>query len=77
MESKQATQKQLFTQSELVAYLGISQKDVQLLTELPDSQGYTSELPHLKIGETFYYSKKSIDNWLVDMDTSVIHPPYE
>ncbi|MFF2878633.1 helix-turn-helix domain-containing protein [Gottfriedia sp. NPDC057991] len=66
-------QHQLLTQSELVDYLGLSKEEIQKLTELNDGEdGYTSELPHLKIGSEFYYPKSAIDKWLINVDLTVI-----
>ncbi|RHW43289.1 DNA-binding protein [Neobacillus notoginsengisoli] len=61
-------QHQLFTQQEAADYLGISTEEVQRLTEIPDGENsYTSEIPHIRIGETIYYPKLAIDKWLLDL----------
>ena len=64
-----AVQHQLLTQSELVDYLGLSKEEIKKLTELYDGDGgYSSELPHIKIGSEFYYPKSAIDKWLINVD---------
>lgn len=70
--TKQAVNHQLLTQSELIRYLGLSKEEVQKLTELPDADGYTSELPHIKIGTKLYYPKAAIDKWLLNVDLTTI-----
>jgi len=72
ISTKQAVKHQLLTQSELVRYLGLSKEEIQILTELPDAGGYTSELPHIKIGTKFYYPKSAIDKWLLNVKLTTI-----
>src|SRR5689334_13686813 len=61
------TQHQLLTKSEVAKYLGISEEEIQKLTEIPDGQNsFTSVIPHIKIDTTKYYPKKAIDKWLLN-----------
>lgn len=48
-------------------------EEIQKLTELPDGDnGYTSELPHIKIGLKNYYPKSAIDRWLLNIEVTNI-----
>lgn len=67
------TEHQLLTQKEVAKYLGLTTKEVQKLTEIPEGQGtYRSEIPHIKIDETNYYPKKAIDNWLLTTELTIV-----
>jgi hypothetical protein len=68
-----APQHQLLTKAELVQYLGLSEQEINKLTKLPDGNlGYTSELPHIEIGETVYYPKLAVDKWLLNVELTII-----
>lgn len=65
---------QLFTQSEVANYLGVSIEEVQKLTEIPNGPGsYTSEIPHIKIEDKVYYPKTAIDRWLLNIELTVVN----
>ena len=66
-------QHQLLTQSELARYLGLSEEEIQQLTEYPTGEGgFTSEIPHIKSGNTFYYPKSAIDQWLLKVQLTIV-----
>ncbi|MGA9227901.1 MAG: helix-turn-helix domain-containing protein [Mesobacillus sp.] len=65
---------QLFTQSEVANYLGISIEEVQKLTKItngPDS--FKSEIPHIEIEGKVYYPKSAIDRWLLNIELTIIN----
>lgn len=56
-------EKQLFTQTEVSDFLGITIEEILKLTKVQDgSNGYTSEIPFIEIDNVVYYPKKAIDN---------------
>ncbi|MEH7108725.1 MULTISPECIES: helix-turn-helix domain-containing protein [Bacillaceae] len=66
-------QHQLLTQSELAKYLGLSVKEIQKLGPVSNTEGViTSEIPYIKIGHRYYYSKSAIDRWLRSKDSITV-----
>lgn len=58
-ESEKSVSKvKLFTIDELSIYLGLSKEEINSFTEIP----------HLIIDDKIYYSKPSIDKWLLSMN---------
>lgn len=65
---KNANEPQLFTQSELANYLGISEKEMNQLRKIPSLNSSVEVVfPYIKIGDTIYFPKKGIDNWLKNL----------
>lgn len=66
-------EKQLFTQTEVSDFLGITIEEIQKLTKVQDgSNGYTSEIPFIEIDNVVYYPKKAIDEWLLNTRLIVV-----
>jgi hypothetical protein len=56
----------LLTQTELAAYLGISEEEARQFGPMEDGEGNTtSTLPYVKIGSTVYFYPKAVDKWLL------------
>ena len=67
---KEIAQHHLLTPSELADYLGLSIEEVQKLGPIFAIEGIqSSELPYMKIGNKYYYSKVAIDKWLLTTDS--------
>jgi len=75
-DSNVETEHPLLTKSEVADYLGISEAEVQKLTNLYneyDVEGsYTIELPHIKIDKSYYYPKMAIDTWLLSVELPTV-----
>jgi hypothetical protein len=69
-----AVQPQLFTQSELSVYLGLTEDEIEKLG--PSQTGSTngeSMLPYLQVGDTLYYPKEAIDKWLQSLQATIAY----
>jgi hypothetical protein len=69
-QTKEIAQNQLLTSLELADYLGLSIEEIQKLGPIPAGEGQLrSELPYMKIGNKYYFSKVAIDKWLLKTDS--------
>lgn len=72
-EPKLIEQPKLLTQSEVADYLGLSMDEVIKLSPVSAGVGVTtSEIPFIKIGHKYYYSKIAIDEWLKSQDSIIV-----
>ena len=62
---QQVVDKQLLTEAEVAAYLGVSEQQVKRLTINETEPGnFTYNMPFIEIDTTKYYPKKAVDAWL-------------
>ncbi len=69
-KTNEIAQNQLLTSLELADYLGLSIEEIQKLGPISAGEGQLrSELPYMKIGNKYYFSKVAIDKWLLITDS--------
>jgi hypothetical protein len=57
-----STSNKLLTLQQVSSYLGISQKDVLFFITTKDHE-IDNEIPHIKIGNTYYFSKQAVNDY--------------
>jgi excisionase family DNA binding protein len=58
-----STSHKLLTLQQVSSYLGISQKDVLKLISTK-SHEIDTDIPHIKIGKTYYFNENAVNNWV-------------
>lgn len=57
------TPNKLLTLKQVSSYLGLSQNQVMKLISTSGHE-IDSDLPHLRIGRTYYFDKQAVNNWI-------------
>lgn len=61
----------LMTKEDLAYYLGLNEFEIEKLGPVTIGSSTTSTIPYIKIGNTTYFSKEAIDNWLKNNEAAV------
>ena len=70
----QAVEKQLLSEAEVAAYLGLSVQEVKRLTKIETEPGvFTHMLPFIEIDTITYYPKRAVDAWLTTIQIELVY----